>query len=347
MQVVKASIDSVIYALDFSYWKKSSLRQCFPGKNVIFISNLSAVPKGALLAVWGMKTLVGVPVEGVRVVHLEDGFLRSVGLGADLIRPVSWVVDKQGIYYDATQPSDLECLLEKTVFPRDMNLRAALLRKRIVALGLTKYNVGYVNWQRPKNQKKVILVPGQVESDASLAYGAPSICTNMDLLKAVRLANPDAYIVYKPHPDVIAGLRAQGINEQSALTWCDEQVFDVDMGALLKMVDEVHVLTSLAGFEALLRGRLVICYGHPFYSGWGLTIDRVPNPRRVRRLSLEELVAGALIMYPLYLSRDTTTLISPEQALDELLQWRANETMVMPWWRPFFRLFLRVIVGVK
>ncbi|MBK8579299.1 MAG: hypothetical protein IPN78_14060, partial [Candidatus Accumulibacter sp.] len=77
--------------------------------------------------------------------------------------------------------------------------------------------------------------------------------------------------------------------------------------------------TSLTGFEALLRGKSVTCYGQPFYSGWGLTVDVVPNPRRVRRLLLDELVAGALIEYPVYLSRQGVDLITPEQALDELL----------------------------
>ena len=119
------------------------------------------------------------------------------------------------------------------------------------------------------------------------------------------------------------------------------------MGDLLMAVDEVHVLTSLAGFEALLRGKSVTCYGLPFYSGWGLTEDVVPNPRRNRRLSLDELVAGALIEYPVYLSRMSDALITPEQALDELLAWRARAGVAVPWWRKCFRIVLRLIMGVR
>jgi capsular polysaccharide export protein len=283
----------------------------------------------------------------VRILRLEDGFLRSVGLGADLIRPLSWVVDTRGIYYDATRPSDLEHLLADTVFSRGLIQRAAFLRERIVAEGLTKYNVGISGWQRPSGAGKIILVPGQVESDASLVYGAPRIRSNIGLLQAVRQTNPDTYVVYKPHPDVIAGLRAKGAGEDEALSWCDEQVADVAMGDLLLAVDEVHVLTSLAGFEALLRGKPVTCYGQPFYSGWGLTIDMIPNPRRDRPLSLDELVAGVLIEYPIYLSRVSDALITPEQALDELLAWRAKAGGVVPWWREYFRMVLRFIVGVR
>ena len=238
-----------IHALNFSSWKRSVVRRCFSGKQVAFVSSVADVPADGVLVVWGMKPFDGKIASGVRIIRVEDGFLRSVGLGVDLIQPISWVVDSRGIYYDATKTSDLEHLLAETKFPPETIARAASLRKRLVAEKLTKYNVGVSGWQRPSGVGKVILVPGQVESDASLAYGAPNICTNRGLLQAVRRANPQAYIVYKPHPDVMAGLRAKGVGEDDALRWCDELVTDTAMGDLLMAVDEVHVITSLAGFE--------------------------------------------------------------------------------------------------
>lgn len=347
MQRANLLSTSILHALDFSPWKRSVLCQCFPGVRVVFITSAVDAPAGGVLAVWGMKPVKGDLASDVRILRLEDGFLRSVGLGADLIRPLSWVVDARGIYYDATRPSDLEHLLADTAFDPALIQRAARLRERIVAEGVTKYNVGVSGWQRPPGVKRVILVPGQVESDASLAYGAPNIRTNIELLQAVRQAHPGEYIVYKPHPDVMAGLRAKGAREDEALSWCDELVTGAAMGDLLIAVDEVHVLTSLAGFEALLRGKSVTCYGQPFYSGWGLTTDIVPLARRSRRLSLDELVAGVLIEYPLYLSRTSDALITPEQALDELLAWRVKAGRGEPWWRQYSRLVLRFIVGMR
>jgi capsular polysaccharide export protein len=193
----------------------------------------------------------------------------------------------------------------------------------------------------------VILVPGQVETDASIRFGTSGIRTNMGLLRAVREANPKAYVVYKPHPDVVAGLRAKGQREDEAPCWCDEVVTNVAMGDLLLAVDEVHVLTSLTGFEALLRGKIVVCYGQPFYAGWGLTRDIIPLDRRKRSRSLEELIAGVLILYPRYLSRATGQLITPEQALDELLSWRNQSGYGVPLWRKAFRVVLRRVVGVR
>jgi capsular polysaccharide export protein len=337
----------LVYALGFSSWKRRPVRCFLAESHVVFVHRADSVPPGGTLVVWGYRAIAGRLAAGVRLVRLEDGFLRSVGLGADLIQPLSWVVDGRGMYYDATRPSDLEITLSEAGFPPELLGRACTLREAIVANGVTKYNLGGWPWQRPRGRRRVILVPGQVESDAALAYGAPQIRTNMGLLRAVRVANPDAYVVYKPHPDVLARLRAAGEGEDQSLVWADEQVTDVAMDRLLSLVDEVHVLTSLAGFEALLRNKPVTCYGQPFYAGWGLTVDQVPPARRQRRLTVDQLVAGALILYPRYLSLETGTLTTPEQALAELRAWRARVGTRLPWWRKAFRIVLRQVVGVR
>ena len=87
------------------------------------------------------------------------------------------------------------------------------------------------------------------------------------------------------------------------------------IAALINLVDEVHTITSLAGFEALLRGRKVATYGQPFYAGWGLTTDNVPLNRRQRRLQIEELVAGTLILYPNYIDPVSRLLCGPEMLI--------------------------------
>ncbi|WP_232529413.1 capsular polysaccharide biosynthesis protein [Caldimonas thermodepolymerans] len=329
-----------VHALAFSRWKKPIVRAFFSGSDVHFVRKPAQVPGGSTLAVWGRKEPALPASPAPSLVRLEDGFLRSVGLGADLVRPLSWVMDRTGMYYDATRPSDLETLLQTATFDGAMLERARALRERIVGAGLTKYNVGAGSWRRPSAARKVVLVPGQVESDASIAYGAPGVRTNIDLLRAARRAAPDAYLVYKPHPDVVAGLRKQGQGESEAAQLCDEIVIDAPMHALLAEVDELHVLTSLAGFEALLRGKPVRCQGLPFYAGWGLTTDAHRCERRTRRLTLDELVAGALILYPTYVSRITGAFTTPERALDELLAWREQGPSTMPLWRKLLRAVL-------
>ena len=334
-----------IFVHAFPLWKHRFVRRCFPGRQVVFLREGAALPARGTLVLWGTKPPPEGLAPGVRVLRMEDGFLRSVGLGAELARPLSWVVDAEGMYYDATRPSGLERLLAETEFTPGLLARARALRERVVREGLSKYNVGSQAWHRPPGARHVVLVTGQVESDASLAFGAPGLRTNLELLRTVRRERPDSYVVYKPHPDVLAGLRRRGAGEHDALRACDEVVGDVPMAAMLAQVDELQVLTSLAGFEALLRGLPVVCHGQPFYSGWGLTDDRVPLARRQRRLQIDELVAGALLLYPLYLGPHGP--VEPEQALDELAAWKARSAGPRPWWWEAWRFLLRRFIGVR
>ena len=173
----------------------------------------------------------------------------------------------------------------------------------------------------------MLLVPGQVPGDASIRHGVPPdspVRSNADLLAAVRASQPDAYLLYKPHPDVVAGLRHAGAAERHCPDLADEVLLHGAMDHLLGVVDAVHVLTSLTGFEALLRQRPVHVHGLPFYAGWGLTHDRLRCPRRGRVLQLDELVFGALIHYPIYVCRRSGDHIPPELALDQLLDWRSQ-----------------------
>lgn len=336
-----------VFAHGFSWRKRAILRRFMGKQPVRFVRDVRKLAAGDTLLLWGDAPLPGQLPDGVGIVRVEDGFLRSVGLGVDLVQPLSWVLDKRGLYFDASRPSDLECLLQEGRFDDAMLARAARLRQRIVGAGLSKYNVGRGRWVRPEGAKRVILVPGQVESDASIRTGATGIRTNIGLLRAVREANPDAYVLYKPHPDVVAGLRAMGAGEDQARSWCDEVAGEVAMSALLTEVDAVHVMTSLAGFEALLRGKLVTCYGQPFYAGWGLTQDKIPVPRRTRTLELDALVAATLIRYPRYVSRITGRPVTPEEAVEELLAWRTQSTAELTPWRRFMRCVLRKVIGVQ
>jgi capsular polysaccharide export protein len=319
------------HAVGFS-WRKRQLLRAFLGSatRLRVAHAVDQLPAGSRVYVWGSRAVPRLPRD-VELVRVEDGFLRSSGLGAAFAKPQSWVFDSRGLYYDARQPSDLECLLQQRCFDATLLARAAALRSRILGARITKYNLTGQAWVRGSRQARVCLVVGQVESDASLAHGAPGIRTNLDLLRQVRSQQPDAHLLYRPHPDVSTGLRSPGGEEWQAHEECDELVAGYDIVSLLEQVDEVHVLTSLTGFEALLRGRPVVTHGQPFYSGWGLTTDILPNPRRTRRLSLDELVAGALLCYPQYLSVRSGQPCSAEDVLDELAASRQSTQPLRRW----------------
>ena len=321
----RSSLPLEMQVMGFTWWKRPLTEYFFSGTSLRFVDDVSQLQAAAPVLTWGCKHDHELSADYPAVVRVEDGFLRSVGLGASKTRPLSWVTDDLGIYYDATRSSRLERILNSANSSPALLDRAAALRAAICGAGLTKYNLPGSTWQRPPGVAKVILVTGQVESDASIRFGASTIRTNLQLLKAVREGNPQAWVLYKPHPEVLAGTREQGSDERHTVDWCDQVVGKSSFGQLLTAVDEVHVLTSQSGFEALMRGIPVTTYGQPFYAGWGLTTDLDIQPqtqaRRQRRLTLDELVAGTLISYPTYISRITNRFTTPEQALYELSNW--------------------------
>lgn len=257
------------------------------------------------------------------VVRIEDGFLRSRGLGASLVPPLSLVTDDLGIYYDPTRPSRLEELITARESLRpDQERRAERLVGQLVSGGLSKYNVGGKPPVLPDGHR--ILVPGQVEDDASILLGAGDVRKNLDLLRAARDTNPNAVLIYKPHPDVEAGLR-EGQTDTEGLA--DVVATDTDPTELLSQVHEVWTMTSLLGFEALLRGVNVTTLGAPFYAGWGLTTDLGAVPaRRGARPTLLGLVHATLIDYPRYLDPQTGLPCPVEVAVDRLMQGYTPQT---------------------
>ena len=276
-------------------WKRKPLQDVFGRyKPVLFEEDPDKVRASKRPAmVWAGKAGIG-HRDAVRV---EDGFLRSRGLGAELVPPLSLVLDDLGIYYDPSSPSRLEQLIAKRATLRpDQDRRAQALIRDIRALRLSKYNLGGAGPDLP--QGKRVLVVGQVEDDASLVTGGGAVRTNADLLRATRKARPDAVLVYKPHPDVEAGLRPGGSEVHGI---ADVIAAASDPSALLSQIDELWTMTSLMGFEALIREIPVTTLGAPFYAGWGLTQDLgdVP-PRRRANPTLAGLVHAALIDYPRY-----------------------------------------------
>lgn len=300
-------------------WKRSPLQGFFgQTRKLKFTENPEEARKsGRNWMVWASKAQAKTHAGAT---HVEDGFLRSRGLGADLVPPMSLVLDRQGIYYDPRQPSDLDDLITQRadLGPAEA-LRAEALIQQLIRNSLSKYNLSGEPPALPAGHR--ILVPGQVEDDASIKAGCGRINTNLDLLRATRKANPKAVIIYKPHPDVEAGLRPGSLPESAIPeNLADVVASNCDPMALLDEVQEVWTMTSLLGFEALLRGAKVTTLGLPFYAGWGLTTDkRTAPPWRAARPDLLGLAHAVLIDYPRYFDPLTNLPCPPEVVVERLI----------------------------
>ncbi len=314
-------------AIRMRLWKRAHLQRFFGRKRSLRFANDPnagfgrAKSEGRGLLVWAAKVpfemrggVIGVPLR-----YVEDGLIRSRGLGAALVPPLSLVADTRGIYYDPTRESDLETLIAAPLPPGGA-LRAERLIAALTAAGLSKYNLAS-NPLPDMPQGHRILVPGQVEDDASIRLGAGKERTNLALLQRTRAENPDAVILYKPHPDVDAGLRPGALPPEATVGLADQVLPMTDPSAVIASVDEIWTITSTLGFEALLRGKPVTCLGAPFYAGWGLTRDLGPIPaRRTARPTLVALAHAVLIAYPRYFDPVSRLPCPPEVIIERLAQ---------------------------
>ncbi|KMS57218.1 MULTISPECIES: capsular polysaccharide export protein, LipB/KpsS family [Sphingobium] len=350
-------------ASGMAFWKREAIGHClWDGlQTPPFLSARRGLRRarreGGALAIWPSRvppeTIGEATAMGVPVARVEDGFLRSRGLGAALHPPGSVVVDRTGIYYNARAANDLETLLATHDFPQALVDRAARLRDRVCAAGVTKYGQEAGRMIDLPAGRRTVLAIGQVEDDLSVRLGGAGVDGNLDFLTRVRRAEPDAWIVYRPHPDVQAGHRKGHLPDASVLAHADA----IDTGAplmeLVQAVDDVHVLSSLTGFEALMRGRAVTVHGMPFYAGWGLTRDLAKaTGRRGRRLSVDQLVAAALILYPRYIDPVTRLPCGPEVMVERMangstppVTWLIRLRMLQGKLRRFMTLFAEFLHG--
>ncbi len=344
-----------IFALQIRRWKEAILDAYFPQAQFtylpLYISDAAffrdwasrvKAEDNATLLVWGSNASPAIMAfaqeNGIPVCFLEDGFIRSLVANASKSQPFSLTVDRRAPYFDSRHPSDLETMLSTYDFQADARLmsRARDGISTLLTSGLSKYNstgdqTAAAN-ASPSSRRKVLVI-GQVEDDASIRVGCDREVTNNDVVRLAAAENPDCEILYKPHPDVLNGVRRRISNPAEVAHLCEILTGNASLPQLLSTVDHIYTITSLGGFEALLRGIRVTVLGCPFYAGWGLTDDRQSNSRRVRRLSIEEVFAGAYLLYPRYFNPVTGEEISFEECLNLAALWRLEgmpESLISP-----------------
>jgi capsular polysaccharide export protein len=278
-----------------------------------------AVAQGRRVMAWGTRVPSDWPAD-LPLWRLEDAMVRSRGLGADLVPPVALGLDDLGLPCDPAHESRLERLIAASVdLPAGERARAASLVDRILSAGLSKYSVGRdIVPDLPLGRR--VLVAGQVEDDTSVLLGATGpIRTNTDLLVAARAAHPDAVLLWKPHPDVEAGLRRGSVDAGALAATGALPLPGQSAHSALALADEVWTMTSGLGWEALLRGVPVTCAGMPWYGGWGLTTDLVPAPsRRAARPGIDGLAHAALIGWPRWRDPVSGLICAAETGVDRL-----------------------------
>ncbi|WP_172292419.1 glycosyltransferase [Pseudoruegeria sp. HB172150] len=246
------------------------------------------------------------------VLFFEMGFLASTTSWSEALGSrnrdqacLGYIFDDRAQYY----MSDYETRLDERlngdfVLTETERARAVRLMERIVQTRISKYNSQPIF--RPgiePGYKRRVLVVDQNYSDASTFYGRASPREFSAMLDAAIDENPDALIIVKTHPDLnwVKSTQRRGyfddMSSQGRIQILREGVNPFE---LFDMVDKVYVGTSGMGFEALMAGKEVVCFGAPWYAGWGLTDDRVTVPHRSRKRDLSELFHSFFIWYTIY-----------------------------------------------
>ncbi|MGP9799097.1 capsular polysaccharide export protein, LipB/KpsS family [Halomonas sp. 86] len=314
-----ANVKNPVFAFRINDWKRPIIESWMPDKTFIYIPfktseallekkwlPLIEKTNNAEILVWGMNLPESIAKTTKPIKYVEDGFIRSVELGSKHAPPLSLNFDNKTPYFNSSKESDLEKLLSNYDFEENTELmvRAKENISKILESGISKYNNGKrciaKDIYGEKTQKKRVLVIGQVEDDASILYGCSKQLNNNDVVQLAVRENPEAEVYYKPHPDVLHSNRKMLSNPDDVKNICKLILDNIAISDVLGTVDHVYTITSQVGFEALLRGIKVTTLGCPFYSGWGLTDDREICERRNRTLTVEQLFAGAYILYPQY-----------------------------------------------
>jgi capsular polysaccharide export protein len=322
--------------IGFSDWKKWMI-DILPDYQVLFLGHspkvqpsiVRAIPKfhKPHVFVWSYKyppLLAEVCAQhALPLTHVEDGFLRSVGLGIAKSRPMSLVFDTLGMHFDAARVTELDTLLNSYDFAGNRRLMdEAKLFKEAYSGALTKYlapDSGRClrDDLRLAAGDEVVLVLGQVEDDLSIKHGSSFFLSGTDLVQLAAIDNPQARILYRPHPEALQRTKPHYSNPQTVQPLCDIVGPDWSLKECLEVATRIYTVTSLAGFEAALLGKQVDLFGLPFYGGWGFTNDRHSIPlakKRQRALTTDEVLAGAMLLYAKYYHPVTSAPVSPLEA---------------------------------
>ncbi len=313
----------------FNPWKRNFIQAYFPEHKLAFVRGargfirlrrlLRRFPKHKefLFVGWGTKLPKYAERYAERhkiaVRYVEDGFLRSFHPGALHTKPWSLTIDAQAPYYTTQQSTDLQELLTRTA-QKDKNDKAGEAGIALMRAGrLTKYfslRIGDDVWTPPLiDDRKIILVIGQIEDDAAILKGyarkwfGPRFSNLLVVQKAIK-DHPDAYVIYRPHPDTFLNGR-KSRHERKIAKMCTVVEPIVPLHSLFPHVDHVYSGTSLAAFEAALLDIPVTTLGLPFYAA-SPAIDHLQGPRQgFGQLSLPRLFSVVYLEYPRYIHPDS------------------------------------------
>ena len=261
------------------------------------------------------------------IVVFEEPFLRSIDLyrnknsatyNSKYCMPCGFTWANYA-HYDIRGHGRLEALLTDKFIPLTNNQfrRASYCIDKIVKNKLSKYNNQWKDFKVDNNEYKILIVD-QALGDQSVNLSKASVNTFKTMLDDALCKTDNVYI--KVHPEQLVGRRKgyfnfdKPNNEQILVTkqkYPTVKIINdyVNPISLIEKFDEVWTVSSQLGFEALMLNKRVVCYGTPFYSGYGLTIDKYATEALKFRQTFNNNLTVEDIFYKTYI--EYTTYCNP------------------------------------
>lgn len=219
------------------------------------------------------------PVSPFPILRLKEGIF--AGYSRNEPSNSLYYAFQSDVYYNFEKESNIETILRSNWMPTEEQWRIANLAIEMInKYGITKYSEHPpVSQSMIGGSYKNILLVDQPIDDESVLLGSANEQTFDDMLLYAFDTYMYANIYVKLHPDTIDGkkegylqklLKKHGLDDHPSIKVIDTHC---NITSFFHFVQEVLVVTSQVGFEALLRDKSVRCFGMPFYSGWGLTTD--------------------------------------------------------------------------
>ncbi|MBF7044466.1 capsular polysaccharide export protein, LipB/KpsS family, partial [Campylobacter volucris] len=259
---------------------------------------------------------------------IEDGFIRSLGIGLTKEEALSITLSGDTAYYDCKKISNFEkCLNSNEIFS-DKNISDAKKAISFITNNfISKYNDAKFLYQTIGKHNSKVLVIDQRFGDASVEYGGASKEDFDIMLNDAVNDNPKSDIIIKRHPDAVKANKGSYFSDDYIENYQNKDRlilidYDVHPHELIMMCDKIYVVTSGLGFEALMYNKEVLCYGIPYYSGWGITIDKKKLSRRSKKRNLYEIFYVAYIKYSRYYSPKLNSQCTIFELMDYIVKER-------------------------
>jgi len=247
-----------------------------------------------ILELAGYETQFGLlkPV-GATVIRVEDALIHPLKPSRSSAPPLGLLIDRKGAYFDNTQASELEDLLNYSdLSSPDLRTRTKRALRLFQSVGLSKYNA--FNTNSTLKQGGYILVVDQTRSDTSIKYGGANAESFAQMLAAAKAENPRDKILVK----TTLGHHEGHFSLADTTTQTQLISPSIPANSLIKKAKMIYCVTSPIGFNAIISGHRPRVFGAPFYGGWGLSDDEKTYKRRSRTLNMQELFTATMMLYP-------------------------------------------------